>query len=251
MGRFTVVPFTAALGAALAFATPAAAARAPRCGTGVASAAAIGTPTMKLAWRASLLDVTPVRRYIARPRSRLPAVDPAIAPALLILAARTDDRGRCWLRVRLPSRPNRAVGWVSAERVRLRTTPWRIEVDRARRTVRLLHAGKRVAQAHAVVGTSGTPTPTGVFAVASVWRNRPSDFLGSWILALSAHSDVLDTYDGGDGRVALHGRGGASLRDPLGSAASHGCVRLANADIDRIVRRVGSVALPGTPVQID
>jgi len=29
----------------------------------------------------------------------------------------------------------------------------------------------------------------------------------------------LATYDGGDGRVALHGRGGASLLDPLGSAA--------------------------------
>ncbi len=101
-----------------------------------------------------------------------------------------------------------------------------------------------------MIGTAGTPTPTGLFAVASVWRNPPDDFLGAWILPLTAHSDVLKTYDGGDGRVALHGRGGASLAAPLGSAASHGCVRLANADISRVVRLIGRTALPGTPVLI-
>ena len=76
------------------------------------------------------------------------------------------------------------------------------------------------------------------------------DFLGSWVLPITAHSDVLKTFDGGDGRVALHGRGGASLNDPVGSAASHGCVRLRNADITGLVRRVGATQLPGTPVRI-
>ena len=71
------------------------------------------------------------------------------------------------------------------------------------------------------------------------------------MLPLTAHSEVLKTYDGGDGRVALHGRGGASLSAPLGSAASHGCVRLANDDIARLVRRIGRAGLPGTPVRIN
>ncbi len=113
-----------------------------------------------------------------------------------------------------------------------------------------MSAGKRVARAQAVIGTSGTPTPTGLLAVASVWRGDANDFLGSWVRPVTAHSQVLKTYDGGDGRVALHGRGGASLNDALGSAASHGCVRLANHDIARLVRRVGAAVLPGTPVRI-
>jgi len=177
------------------------------------------------------------------------ALDPADAEAVLVLDARV-DHGRCRLRVRLPTRPNRAVGWIDAERVVLRRTPWRIVVDRGARRLTLLHAGEPVARAHAVIGTSATPTPTGLFAIASVWRNPPDDFLGAWVLPLTAHSDVLDTYEGGDGRVAIHGRGGDALRAPLGSAASHGCVRLENADIARLVRRIGRNALAGTPVRI-
>jgi lipoprotein-anchoring transpeptidase ErfK/SrfK len=40
---------------------------------------------------------------------------------------------------------------------------------------------------------------------------------------------VLDDYGGGPGRVAIHGRAGASLLDPLGTARSHGCIRIDNA----------------------
>ncbi len=208
-----------------------------------------GPPTRALAWRAGLVGVTPVRRYLARPDPGQ-RLDPAVAEAVLVLAARADERGRCWLQVQLPTRPNGARGWVNAARVRVRSTPWRIEVSRARRAVALLRRGRRVLRVQAVIGTAGTPTPTGRFAIISSWRNPPRDFLGAWILPLTAHSDVLDTYDGGDGRVALHGRGGESLRDPLGSAASHGCVRLANAAISRVVRRIGRRSLAGTPVRI-
>jgi len=223
-------------------APPAAFAAAPACEG--------GPPTRALAWRAELVGATPVRQHLARPRPGGRALDPDVAEAVLVLAARADDRGRCWLHVQLPTRPNGARGWINAERVRLRSTPWRIEVSRGRRTVTLLRSGRRVLRARAVVGTAGTPTPTGRFAITTSRRNPPQDFLGAWILPLTAHSTVLDTYDGGDGRVALHGRGGESLQDPLGSAASHGCVRLDNATISRIVRRIGHRLLAGTPVRI-
>ena len=52
------------------------------------------------------------------------------------------------------------------------------------------------------------------------------DFYGPWALHLTALSDVLTTFDGGPGRIAIHGRGGSSLRDPLGTARSHGCIRI-------------------------
>ena len=47
------------------------------------------------------------------------------------------------------------------------------------------------------------------------------------------------------------GAGERSLLNPLGSAASHGCVRLSNEDIDWLVSTVGASQLPGTPVEID
>ncbi len=46
--------------------------------------------------------------------------------------------------------------------------------------------------------------------------------------------------------MALHGRGGKSLLDPLGSARSHGCVRMANSAIGWV-----AIHIPvGTPVLI-
>ena len=177
-------------------------------------------------------------------------MSPADAAALLVLAAR-ELGGPCWVRVRLPSRPNTAAGWVNAERVRLVSSPWRISVSTRWRRLDVLRQGRLVRRFPVVVGAPPTPTPRGLFAVANVWKWHSADFLGAWVLTVTAHSSVLRHFDGGDGRVALHGRGGASLLDPLGAAASHGCVRLANAAISWLVRVIGSGRLPGTPVAID
>jgi lipoprotein-anchoring transpeptidase ErfK/SrfK len=71
-------------------------------------------------------------------------------------------------------------------------------------------------------------------------------FLGPWVLSLTASSNVLENFEGGPGRVGIHGRGGASLLDPLGSARSHGCIRISNAPVRWLARR----ARPGTPVRV-
>ena len=85
------------------------------------------------------------------------------------------------------------------------------------------------------------------FAIAErIELPDPTQFYGSWMLTLTAHSNVLNTFAGGDGRVALHGRGGSSLDSPVGTASSHGCVRMRNADIDWLARH----AEAGTPVVI-
>jgi lipoprotein-anchoring transpeptidase ErfK/SrfK len=101
-----------------------------------------------------------------------------------------------------------------------------------------------------VVGKPSTPTPRGLFAVVWAIRWHPNAFLGSWVLELTAHSGMLRRFDGGDGTVGIHGRGAASLRDPLGSALSHGCVRLSNESIDWLVHQIGAQRLPGTPVSV-
>ncbi len=117
-------------------------------------------------------------------------------------------------------------------------------ISLAARRVTLLHDGAVAASTSAVVGKPGTPTPRGRFAVAErVRQPDPHGFLGPWALLLTAHSDVLARFDGGPGRVAIHGRDGASLLDPLGSAASHGCIRVPDA----FVRLLARDAREGTP----
>jgi lipoprotein-anchoring transpeptidase ErfK/SrfK len=97
-----------------------------------------------------------------------------------------------------------------------------------------------------VVGKPSTPTPRGLFAVYERVRQSPGSELGPWVLQLTAHSNTLMNYGGGPGRVAMHGRSGPLLADPLGSARSHGCVRMQN----RIVSWLAARARPGTPVEI-
>jgi lipoprotein-anchoring transpeptidase ErfK/SrfK len=104
-----------------------------------------------------------------------------------------------------------------------------------------------VRRFRAVVGAPATPTPHGLAAIYE--RNRqpnPRAFIGPWSLSLSVHSNVLESYGGGPGRVAIHGRAGASLRDPLGTARSHGCIRILNRHVSWMARKLPA----GTPVQI-
>jgi hypothetical protein len=166
---------------------------------------------------------------------------------LLVLASRTGADGRPWLRVRLPGRPNGSSGWIRRDRVVVHRVPWRIDVSLSRRLVRVFRNGSVARRFNAVVGASSTPTPVGLYAVYEA-DPQPSarDFVGSWVIQLTAFSDVLDNYGGGPGRVAIHGRGGASLGDPLGTARSHGCIRVANGDVEWLARSVPA----GTPVRI-
>jgi lipoprotein-anchoring transpeptidase ErfK/SrfK len=164
---------------------------------------------------------------------------------LLVLRSRLDRRGRRWLRVRLPERPNDRAGWILADHTRTRTTRWRVVISTGTRTVAVRRAGRLVRRFAAVVGTSATPTPHGLFAISERIRQGPG-VLGPWALHLTAHSQVLEDYGGGQGRVAIHGRSGALLADPLGSASSHGCIRIDNGAVSWVASR----AIEGTPVII-
>ncbi len=219
----------------------------------VARAASAGPPTPARAWVAKVVYPTVAR---TAPRlthvRRLFTVSPVSAwgapTELLVLGSRVDAAGHPWLRVRLDYRPNGFAAWIDAEDTVLHQDPWRIAVSRERREVRVYDADRLVRTFAAVVGKPSTPTPAGLFAIAAELP-QPSpgkNFEGAWVLPLTAHSEVLRSFEGGDGQVALHGRGGASLADPLHSARSHGCVRLANAAIGWIA---GHVPV-GTPVRI-
>lgn len=163
----------------------------------------------------------------------------------LVLRSALVDGSR-WLRVRLPERPNDAAGWIRAGVTRVATTPWRIVVSTAASAVTIERAGRPVVSFPAVVGKPSTPTPRGLFAVAEPIRQPAGSELGPWALFLTAHSRVLDDYGGGPGRIAIHGRAGPLLANPLGTPASHGCIRIANAR----VRWLARIAIDGTPVEV-
>lgn len=165
---------------------------------------------------------------------------------LLVLGSATHD-GHEWLRVLLPIRPDGTTGWIPRNNVDLMHTPYWVVVDTRHRTVTVDRDGRRLNRYPAVVGKPSTPTPDGLAAIYEKDpQPDPTGFLGPWALPLTILSNVLHTFGGGPGRVGIHGRDGASLLDPLGSALSHGCIRIDNNPITWMARH-----LPvGTPVLI-
>lgn len=194
-------------------------------------------------------------RPILRLRTGAPATnDPLdlLGDGLLILGSKADPSGRVWYRVQLLQKPLGRAGYIDSDLVLVTANPYRVVVRLGRRTVTVYRSGRVVRSASAVVGKPATPTPTGLFSIAKqvdcVQFRCSSGFVGSAINLLTAYSPVYQNigFGGGPGIVAIHGRGVAALGDPLGSARSHGCVRVPNASATWILEKLG----PGTPVLI-
>ncbi len=177
--------------------------------------------------------VVPDSRPITGEPTTLPVISRAIATG-----------GKRWLLVLLPGRPNGATGWIAEKGTRGTVTAWRIVVDLAARHLQAYNDGRLVKVFQAVVGKPSTPTPTGNFFVEESLQMQAGEPGGPFALALSARSNVLQEFDGGPGQIAIHGRN--DLGGTLGTAASHGCIRLATASIDWLSARIS----PGTPVTI-
>lgn len=205
-------------------------------------------PTAKMAWIATLHSSVTVR-VAPKPRARKRVVLSPTAPFAgglteLLVTRSTYTGGVGWLEVLLPVRPNGSRGWIPADAVTTAPTPYRVEISVRKRRLALFRAGRRIMNVPVAVGMANTPTPLGRFAIAeTVSTNDPGGFLGPLVLPITGYSKVLNEFAGGDGRVAVHG---TSLPALIGTRASHGCVRMRNADIRRLAR----VATPGTPVLI-
>jgi hypothetical protein len=152
--------------------------------------------------------------------------------------------GVTWLHVRLPGRPNGHTGWITQNGTVASTTSWHIVVDTSTRRVTIYQHGLPVRIVEAIVGKALSPTPHGQFFVEETVQLSPSDVGAPFALALSARSDVFQTFDGGPGQIALHGL--ENVGGTLGSAVSHGCIRLSDATMAWLARRIG----PGVPVTI-
>jgi hypothetical protein len=175
-------------------------------------------------------------------RARRPITgEPTVLP---VIGRVTRADGIHWLRVMLPGRPNGAKGWIVKHATLARTTGWHIVVRTSRRRVVVYRHGRRIRAFSAVVGKPSTPTPHGRFFVEESVRMPAGAPGGPFALATSARSNVLRRFEGGPGQIAIHGR--ANLGGTLGTAESHGCVRVANRRIRWLVARIS----PGVVVDI-
>jgi lipoprotein-anchoring transpeptidase ErfK/SrfK len=196
------------------------------------------------AQRVFVLEQRAVAHAEPAPGARRLAVLAALRPltgsatVLPIVGRRLGGDGAWWVRVRLPARPNRSTGWVRETAGRESATHWSIVVDRSDRRASVLQDGRLRASFPVVVGARETPSPLGTFFVTEKLRLGLDVPQGPWALATSAYSDVLGEFAGGPGQIALHGRVG--LPEPLGSAASHGCIRFSNAAISWLAERVAA-----------
>jgi hypothetical protein len=172
------------------------------------------------------------RRPLTGVRTVLPVLGRALAPG-----------GQAWVQVRLPGRPNSHAGWIRAYRTRRASTAWRLSLDLSARQLRVYRRAHLRHRFPVVVGKPSTPTPTGQFFIEEA-LDISGQMGGPFALATSARSNVLQEFEGGPGQIALHGTDG--LEGALGSAASHGCVRLGTGAITWLAHRIGS----GVPLTI-
>lgn len=183
--------------------------------------------------RARRIESVRARRPLTRVRTVLP-----------VLGEATSSDGKAWVRVRLPGRPNGHKGWIPTSRTKPTTTGWHVVLKLSTRRVTVYRDGRVERRFRAVVGRRSTPTPRGRFFIEEAVALSSRDAGGPFALATSARSNVLQEFAGGPGQIALHGT--RNLPGALGTAASHGCVRLNTRAITWMARRIGS----GVPLTI-
>jgi hypothetical protein len=152
--------------------------------------------------------------------------------------------GARWLRVRLPGRPNSASGWITTAGTMPTWTPWRLSVNLDARLVTVYYRGRVRKRFRAVVGKPSTPTPTGQFFIEEGVVLNAAAAGAPDALATSARSNILREFDGGPGQIAIHGTN--NLPGAIGTASSHGCVRVDTTDITWLAMHIG----PGAPLTI-
>lgn len=149
-----------------------------------------------------------------------------------------------WIEVYLPTRPNDSRAWIHLRAVRLSRDPYSVFADLSHHVLRVTRGTRVVFRTSVGVGRPTLPTPTGRYYVVELLRQPdPTGAYGPYAFGLSAHSDVLMSFDGGAGQIGLHG---TNVPSSVGASVSHGCLRVSGAAITHLAH-----LLPlGTPVEI-
>lgn len=161
-----------------------------------------------------------------------------------VLERKTFEDGSEWVRVLALRNRTQVKAWIPAWATRQVWIDWRVKIDLSSRRATIYKLGEVVKRYRVVVGARATPTPTGTYYLVDRMHLRTKWGQGKWALATSAFSAVLKRFEGGIGQIALHAR--AALPEPVGTAASHGCVRFNDREIAWMAARVPN----GTTIEI-
>jgi lipoprotein-anchoring transpeptidase ErfK/SrfK len=151
-----------------------------------------------------------------------------------------------WLQVQINQRPNEATAWIRESDVMLAPVENRIVVSVSNHLLTVYKGltDQVVFQAPVATGVARTPTPLGSFYIDVVvdldYKGGP---YGAYQLSVAGFSDVLQSFGGGPGQIAIHGTNHPEL---IGQDVSNGCIRMTNDDITSLV----PLAPVGTPVQV-
>jgi lipoprotein-anchoring transpeptidase ErfK/SrfK len=166
--------------------------------------------------------------------------DKQIPQVFLVEEQRPDG----WLRVLLAERPNGSTGWVRQSDVQLTPNPYRLRVSLGDHKITVFQGTNLLYEGDVAIGKPETPTPPGKYYMrVLIQAPDPNTVYGPFAYGLSAHSEVLTEFSGGDAEVGVHGNNDASV---LGKSVTAGCIRMDNDQITKL-----SKVLPlGTPVEI-
>jgi lipoprotein-anchoring transpeptidase ErfK/SrfK len=190
------------------------------------------------------LTLTSVTVTPARAGRRLAARDVLIARLTRRLTTTTDDR-------LIRAKTIEVEAKLTEDKV-FDAQPVAITVSRSERRARLFRRGALVKTYTVAVGSAEYPTPTGRFVVQTMQKNPswnvPSsswagDLAGTTIPGGDPNNPLVARWIGFNGSVGFHGTNSAGS---LGTAASHGCIRMDPGDVIDLFERV----TPGTPVLV-
>ena len=190
------------------------------------------------------LKLTSVGVKAAEPGRRLAARDALVARLMRRLTSRTDDRT-------IRARTVEVEAKITEDEI-FDAQPVAVTVSRSERRARLFRRGALAKTYTVAVGTAEYPTPTGEYVVQTkqvnpAWSVPKSEWAGSLAGQVIPGGDprnpLVARWIGFNGSVGFHGTASAGS---LGSAASHGCIRMAPSDVIDLFKRVDV----GTPILV-
>ena len=168
-----------------------------------------------------------------------------VRTVLPVMGAVKGKDGNRWVHVRLPGRPSGHTGWILADQTIRSSTEWRIVVTVSARRVTIYRDGLVVRVFPAVVPKPSTPTPYGQFFVEEALAISPRTPAARSRSPSAPARTSSRSSRAARARSRIHGTDG--LSDPLGSAASHGCIRISPSAITWLSSRIGG----GVPVTVE
>jgi lipoprotein-anchoring transpeptidase ErfK/SrfK len=127
--------------------------------------------------------------------------------------------------------------------------PLRLELNLSQRKVTLFRAGEVFKSYPVAIGRPGWETPTGTFKIETMYKNPVwiNPFTGEAISGGDGDNPLgrrwLGFHKNGKNWAGFHGTNSVNS---IGTAASHGCVRMFEKDVEELF----SLITVGTPVTV-